>query len=603
MENVEDAPILENVDAPILENVHFSIPENVDVPISQTQFQRVDLDSLDYDPGTRKQIWEYHVNQRDEIRRAYIIKDAAYCLPCFVFNNPNGVVGQNTFTVGGFRNWKKVGGKDCSFQTHIGKEPNSAHRVAEQKCKDLMNQWQHLQRVVDHFTTEQIANNRLHLKAVIFTVRYLAFQAIAFRGRDESCSSLNRGNFFESLAKVKKAIREEIGDAKFCIMVDEARDESMREQMAVVFRYVDAEGFVKERFFGLIHVADTAALTLKKGIYSLLSQHCLDIQNIRGQGYDGASNMRVLQNIIDDAIDGEHRAEAESAYEGLTSFEFVFILHLEKETMEITDKLCQALQSQSQDILNARHLVSSTKALIQKFRDDGWDGLLTTVISFCEKHCIDVLDMNARYVPRRGRARNQQDNITIEHHYRVNIFYATIDSQLQELNYRFNEDAMELLRLSSALEPREALKSFRSSDLCLLVENFYPQDFTDYDKQVLKKELYHFEHNVVQDPEFKELKSLSELSQWLVRTKNSEHYKLVYRIVTLVLTLPVSTATTERAFSAMKIVKTNLRNKMEDDFLTDSLMLYIEKDISSTFSLDSIVDDFENLKERRVPFS
>ena len=49
----------------------------------------------------------------------------------------------------------------------------------------------------------------------------------------------------------------------------------------------------------------------------------------------------------------------------------------------------------------------------------------------------------------------------IEHHYRVNIFYATIDSQLHELNYLFNEDAMELLRLSSALEPREALKSFQ----------------------------------------------------------------------------------------------------------------------------------------------
>ena len=107
------------------------------------------------------------------------------------------------------------------------------------------------------------------------------------------------------------------------------------------------------------------------------------------------STVEVLQNIIDDAIDGEHRAEAESAYEGLTSFELVFILHLENETMEITDKLCQALQNQSQDILNAMHLVSSTK-----FKDDGWDGLLTTVISFCEKHCIDVLDMNARYVPR-----------------------------------------------------------------------------------------------------------------------------------------------------------------------------------------------------------
>ena len=108
---------------------------------------------------------------------------------------------------------------------------------------------------------------------------------------------------------------------------------------------------------------------------------------------------------------------------------------------------------------------------------------------------------------------------------------------------------MELLRLSSALEPQEALKSFRSNDLCLLVKNFYPQDFTDYDKQVLEKELYHFEHKVVQDPEFKKLKSLSKLSQWLVRTGNSKHYKLVYRMVKLVLTLSVSTATTESAFS------------------------------------------------------
>ena len=93
------------------------------------------------------------------------------------------------------------------------------------------------------------------------------------------------------------------------------------------------------------------------------------------------------------------------------------------------------------------------------------------------------------------------------------------------------------------------------------------------------------------------MKSLSELSQWLVRTRNSEHYKLVYRIVRLVLTLLVSTATTERAFSAMKVIKTNLRNKMENYFFTNSLMLYIEKNIASTFSLDSIIDDFEDLKE------
>ena len=74
-------------------------------------------------------------------------------------------------------------------------------------------------------------------------------------------------------------------------------------------------------------------------------------------------------------------------------------------------------------------------------------------------------------------------------------------------------------------------------------------------------------------------------------------------MVKLVLTLSDSTATTKRAFSVMKVVKTNLQNKMENDFLMDSLMLYIEKDIALIFSLDSIIDDFENLRERRVPFS
>ncbi|XP_030958807.1 uncharacterized protein LOC115980727 [Quercus lobata] len=234
--------------------------------------------------------------------------------------------------------------------------------------------------------------------------------------------------------------------------------------------------------------------TLQRPVETCWSSHFSSVSSLLRMF---SSTIEVLLNIIDDVADGEHQVEAKSAHDGLTSFEFVFILHLEKETMEITNKLCQVLQNQSQDILNAMQLLSSTKALIQKFRDDGWDGLLTTVISFCENHCIVILDMNACYVGRQGRACNQQDNITIEHHYRVNIFYTAIDSQLQELNHRFNEDTMELLKLSSALEPREALKSFRSSDLCLSVKNFYSQDFTDYDKQVLEKELYHFEHNVV----------------------------------------------------------------------------------------------------------
>ena len=52
----------------------------------------------------------------------------------------------------------------------------------------------------------------------------------------------------------------------------------------------------------------------------------------------------------------------------------------------------------------------------------------------------------------------------------------------------------------------------------------------------------------------------------------------------------------------MKIVKTRLRNKMEDDFLSNCLLVYIEKEIAEKFSLDSLVDDFRDLKEWQYLF-
>ena len=136
-----------------------------------------------------------------------------------------------------------------------------------------------------------------------------------------------------------------------------------------------------------------------------------------------------------------------------------------------------------------------------------------------------------------------------------------------------------------------------------MIDNFYPINFTDDEKNDFKKELDLYKYDIVQHSGFKNLKNIFELCQWMVRTRESEYYPLIYRVVKLVLTLPVSTATTERAFSAMNVIKTDLRNKMEDEFLSDTMMLFIERDIAATISTDSIIDDFKDLKRRRVPFS
>jgi hypothetical protein len=52
-----------------------------------------------------------------------------------------------------------------------------------------------------------------------------------------------------------------------------------------------------------------------------------------------------------------------------------------------------------------------------------------------------------------------------------------------------------------------------------------------------------------------------------------------------------------RERAAMNNVKTRLCNKIEDEFLTDSLMVYIESEVAATISINSIIDDFWDSKK------
>ncbi|GAA0156883.1 hypothetical protein LIER_14268 [Lithospermum erythrorhizon] len=94
-----------------------------------------------------------------------------------------------------------------------------------------------------------------------------------------------------ALETVKKIVAE-IGDGIFCVLVDESGDCSNKEHMVVVVRFIDGRGFVVERFIRIVHVPNISATGLKKALETLLSGLGLCISKIRGQGYDGASNMR-----------------------------------------------------------------------------------------------------------------------------------------------------------------------------------------------------------------------------------------------------------------------------------------------------------------------
>ncbi|GJZ47286.1 zinc finger MYM-type protein 1-like protein [Tanacetum coccineum] len=62
--------------------------------------------------------------------------------------------------------------------------------------------------------------------------------------------------------EIINAIKVELRD-EFAILVDESRDVSCKEQMALVLRFVNREGEVVERLVGVKKVDDTSGLALK----------------------------------------------------------------------------------------------------------------------------------------------------------------------------------------------------------------------------------------------------------------------------------------------------------------------------------------------------
>ncbi|GAV71353.1 Dimer_Tnp_hAT domain-containing protein [Cephalotus follicularis] len=258
---------------------------------------------------------------------------------------------------------------------------------------------------------------------------------------------------------------------------------------------------------------------------------------------------------------------------------------------------CYIFKPDHGDIINAMHLVRVSKQQLQMLRDGGWEDLLKEVLSFCEKNNIEILNMDEKFVAP-GRSQRNVEETTNLHPFRVEVFYSVIDLQIRELNDRFNEVNTELLICMACLDPSNVFSAFDKQKLIRLAK-FYPSDFSPVELMVLESQLGTYILDVCSRAELSNVMGIGELAIKLVKLKMDDTYPLVYLLVKLALLLPVATATVERAFSSMKIMKTRLRNRMGDEWMNDSLVAYIERGILKTTDNDIIMNRFQNMKTRR----
>ncbi|KAK5845611.1 hypothetical protein PVK06_001805 [Gossypium arboreum] len=96
--------------------------------------------------------------------------------------------------------------------------------------------------------------------------------------------------------------------------------------------------------------------------------------------------------------------------------------------------------------------------------------------------------------------------------------------------------------MSLVLTKKDLIQKLRDDGWNELLKNFYPEDFSQQEKERLPYELKHYELDVCKHPDLRKISTLSDLCKSLVECGKLVMYPLVDRLIRLILTLPVSTA-------------------------------------------------------------
>ncbi|XP_050147476.1 uncharacterized protein LOC126622803 [Malus sylvestris] len=193
---------------------------------------------------------------------------------------------------------------------------------------------------IDKVVQDQIKKEKEHwrelLRRLISIVKYLAKYTLAFRGNNDKLYQENNGNFMglvqmmaesDPLIKnhlqrfqnneiryhylshtiqnelillisceIKAAIIQKVKEAKyFAVILDCTPDFSHQEQMTLIIRCVDMNSTpvkVEEYFLQYLIVNNTSREGLFEELQNVLKVLNLDIDDVRGQGYDNGSNMK-----------------------------------------------------------------------------------------------------------------------------------------------------------------------------------------------------------------------------------------------------------------------------------------------------------------------
>ena len=272
------------------------------------------------------------------------VQGGAFCKFCALFSSFGGIGDQPLGQLCSlkFNNWK------CAIEKFSNHEICQYHKnsiaTVENLSKIASKKQLPIDLQLDNKARRQVLENRKNIVPIIETIFLCGRQCLALRGhRDSGPISVdeepeeNDGNFrsllrFRSKTDndlkqaltssnrnaqylspliqneiidicnnliLKELVKKVNASVCFAVIADESTDIAGVEQLSLCVRFIDVDEFiVNETFLQFVPVVDVTGKGLATTIIDNLRFFGIDINKMRGQGYDGAESMSAMYNGV-----------------------------------------------------------------------------------------------------------------------------------------------------------------------------------------------------------------------------------------------------------------------------------------------------------------
>lgn len=332
--------------------------------------------------------------------------------------------------------------------------------------------------------------------------------------------------------------------------------------------------------------------------------------------------LNFIQNDL--TTDRVCSVKASSLINYMLSERFVLIALTFKKIFNITHPFTKFLQGKDIDLLGAINYTQSIFIQIQILRsDESFKNIINDKDNFINSKLIDFsfTSLEISRVKKIKRmpgeiAADEQLNSPIDN-FRIKTYYSIIDIVITQITERFNEDSTPLFkdlslfqikRLHEVAENASSLpidafdglahvygKFLNASDLRREFVQFANSYFSFENIVHLPESLHEHGYNSIDtfletdtDDEYRaenvdkfnnDQKTINSIFKVCHSTGLKEVFPAIYTALRIALTLPVSSASPERAFSKLKLIKTRLRSTMCEDRLESLMLISCERDI------------------------